>query len=275
MWRPLIKTAITNHVGSNVPLSHEGDASVNPYQAPTTSAARSGGLSPTKHFVLAVTSAIAGLSVAVPGIFYVSSGMNRQPGLASRYATYDPELYLFGVSITPATAQVLAFVAAPALVGYSAFLVYRGVRVGRQNVATPMPDLRRRTLASSPALCPICDFPVRFTILGWPTTRCPDCNNTLGIQIPLKSRMLLVMSAVGLAAGCYAVPLTWAAFVATVMSAVLLFAIGMFTVFHRSGHLVPLQMWVSLSESELQRLRAEHTAGRSRLAESTEEREPE
>jgi hypothetical protein len=59
--------------------------------------------------------------------------MSRRMASGPRYATYDPELYLFGISITPATAQILAFGVAPAMIALSAFLVFRGVRNRRLN----------------------------------------------------------------------------------------------------------------------------------------------
>ena len=73
-------------------------------------------------------SALVGLSVAGPGLAYLTSDMSRRMVSGRRYATYDPELYLFGTSITPVTAQLLAFGVAPVLLALSAFFVYRGIQ---------------------------------------------------------------------------------------------------------------------------------------------------
>lgn len=71
---------------------------------------------------------MVGLAIAGPGLVYLISDMNRRMASGRRYATYDPELYLFGVPISPATGQLLALGVAPLLLGLSAFLVYRDIR---------------------------------------------------------------------------------------------------------------------------------------------------
>ncbi|EMI54147.1 putative membrane protein [Rhodopirellula sallentina SM41] len=83
---------------------------------------------------MASMSALVGFIIAGPGIAYLTSDMNRRMAAGRRYATYDPELYLFGISIAPATAQLLAFCVAPLLMALSAFLVYRGVKHRRHIV---------------------------------------------------------------------------------------------------------------------------------------------
>ncbi len=57
-----------------------------------------------------------------------------------RYATYDPELYLLGISITPGTAQFLAFGVGPILMALSAYLLFRAVKDRRHNVG---PDVKK------------------------------------------------------------------------------------------------------------------------------------
>jgi drug/metabolite transporter (DMT)-like permease len=52
-----------------------------------------------------------------------------------RYATYDSALYLLGISITPATAQLLAFGVAPVLMGLSTFLIFRDLQNRRRIAA--------------------------------------------------------------------------------------------------------------------------------------------
>lgn len=54
--------------------------------------------------------------------------MSRRMASGRRYATYDPELYLLGVPISPNIAQILAFGIAPLLIALSAFLAFRAVR---------------------------------------------------------------------------------------------------------------------------------------------------
>lgn len=81
-------------------------------------------------------SALIGVPIAGPGLDYLISGMNRRTVSGRRYATYDPELYLLGNAISPATAQLLALGVAPLLLGLSAFLVYRGIR-SRNHRGTP------------------------------------------------------------------------------------------------------------------------------------------
>ncbi|WP_345689767.1 hypothetical protein [Novipirellula caenicola] len=77
--------------------------------------------------------ALIGFIISGPGLVYLTSDMNRRVASGRRYAPYDPELYLFGISITPATAQILAFGVAPLMIAFSAFLVVRGARNRRLN----------------------------------------------------------------------------------------------------------------------------------------------
>ncbi|MFG0255367.1 MAG: hypothetical protein ACF787_09790 [Rhodopirellula sp. JB053] len=77
--------------------------------------------------------ALIGFIIAGPGLVYATSDMSRRMASGRRYATYDPELYLFGISITPATAQILAFGVAPLMIALSAFFVFRGARNRRLN----------------------------------------------------------------------------------------------------------------------------------------------
>jgi hypothetical protein len=79
-------------------------------------------------FAAAFLTGLIGIVIAGPGVVYVTSGMNRPMAPDSRYATYDPELYLCGIAITPATAHILAFGLAPLLIALSAFFVFRGAR---------------------------------------------------------------------------------------------------------------------------------------------------
>jgi hypothetical protein len=86
--------------------------------------------------VTAAFSALIAFVVASPGLAYLISSVSRPAVPGRRYATYDPELYLFGISITPATAQVFTFGIAPALIVLSAYLVVRGLQNGRRGAAT-------------------------------------------------------------------------------------------------------------------------------------------
>jgi len=72
--------------------------------------------------------ALIGFVIAGSGLLYTISDMSRPMAPGRRYATYDPELYLLGISITPTIAQILAFVAAPLMIALSAFLAFRGAR---------------------------------------------------------------------------------------------------------------------------------------------------
>ncbi|TWU48974.1 hypothetical protein Poly51_48780 [Rubripirellula tenax] len=110
----------------------EENAFVNPYDPPSQSATQR--QKSTPFFVAASLAAFIGFVVAGPGLVYVTSDMNRRMASGRRYATYDPELYLFGVSITPTTAQVLTFGVAPLLIAFSVFLFFRGARNRRLNV---------------------------------------------------------------------------------------------------------------------------------------------
>ena len=107
---------------------------MNPYEPPSqaTSKCRSS----SRYFAMASMFALVGFVVASPGMIFLTSDMNRRMASGRRYATYDQELYLFGISITPGTAQFLAFGVAPFLMALSAFLVFRGKRNQRLNVAT-------------------------------------------------------------------------------------------------------------------------------------------
>lgn len=84
-------------------------------------------------FAAASLTALIAIIIAGPGLVYATSDMNRRMASGRRYATYDPELYLFGISITPSTAQILAFGVAPLLIALSVFLVYRGACTRRIN----------------------------------------------------------------------------------------------------------------------------------------------
>ncbi|MCS7467850.1 hypothetical protein NZK35_14450 [Stieleria sp. ICT_E10.1] len=104
---------------------------MNPYEPSTQSISKR--RSTTPHFVVATVAALVGFVVAGLGLVYVTSEMNRRMVSGRRYATYDPELYLFHLSITPRTAQFLAFGVAPCMMALSVYMVFRGVKNRRLN----------------------------------------------------------------------------------------------------------------------------------------------
>ncbi|SMP80432.1 hypothetical protein SAMN06265222_1534, partial [Neorhodopirellula lusitana] len=108
---------------------------VNPYDPPPQSTPKHRKTAPL--FVASALVALIAFLISGPGILYATSDFSRRMAAGRRYATYDPELYLFGVSITPTTAQVLAFGVAPLLIALAVFLVFRGVRNRR---LTPEPN---------------------------------------------------------------------------------------------------------------------------------------
>ena len=123
-----------------------------------------------------------------------------------------------------------------------------------------MTELKRYAVASMPILCPVCDSAVRFTVSEWPTTRCPECRQRLGIKIPLRNRVILILLAIGAGFAIYRAQLTPVVLVATVTPTIALFFVAPIVVFHRAGYLVVIREWVFLSESETRRLRAERQA---------------
>ena len=127
-------TALLSPPGDAGRSPTETNAVVNPYDPPSQST--SNRRKSTPLFVAASLTALIGLIIAGPGLVYSISDMNRRMESGRRYATYDPELYLFGISITPTTAQILAFGVAPLMVAFSAFLVFRGARNRRINTDT-------------------------------------------------------------------------------------------------------------------------------------------
>ena len=109
---------------------------MNPYATPSPCETASDSKSRTRHFASAALLAFSGFVIGAPGFAYTTSDMNRRMASAHRYATYDPELSLFGISITPTSAQLLTFVATPTMLALAEFLVYRGIRLRRQWNAT-------------------------------------------------------------------------------------------------------------------------------------------
>ena len=99
---------------------------MNPYDPPSQSTLKRRKSAP--RFVAASLAALIGFIIAGPGLLYTISDMSRPMTAVRRYATYDPELYLLGISITPTIAQILAFVLAPLMIALSAFLAFRGAR---------------------------------------------------------------------------------------------------------------------------------------------------
>lgn len=85
---------------------------------------------------MASVSALAGFVVAAPGLFYLISTMDHRVTSGRRYATYDPELYVSGIAVTSGTAQLLTFGVAPLLISLSAYLVFRGEKNRRYNIAS-------------------------------------------------------------------------------------------------------------------------------------------
>ena len=118
---------------------NEAHVFVNPYDPPTQSKPEP--RKSTSLFAGASLVALFAFIIASPGLMYATSDMSRRMASGRRYATYDPELYLFGISITPTTAQILAFAVAPLMIALSVFLVFRGTRNRRLNtVSAACPD---------------------------------------------------------------------------------------------------------------------------------------
>lgn len=102
---------------------------MNPYCSPSQSTSKR--RDSITLLVVSALIALFGFIVASPGLVYITSDMGSPVVSGRRYATYDPELYLFGILLTPTTAQVLTFGVAPFLIALSAFLVVRVVKHGR------------------------------------------------------------------------------------------------------------------------------------------------
>lgn len=102
---------------------------VNPYAPQPPSISRQRKTAPL--YVASAIVALIAFIVSGPGIVYVTSGLSSRMAGGRRYATYDAELYLLGISITPTTAQVLAFGVAPLMIALSIYRVFRGVRERR------------------------------------------------------------------------------------------------------------------------------------------------
>lgn len=78
--------------------------------------------------MIRIVTASVGFMLALPGLMYVASDATRRLASSRRYVTYDPEFFLFGISLTPATAQALALGVVPLMFALSVFLVLRGLR---------------------------------------------------------------------------------------------------------------------------------------------------
>ena len=84
------------------------------------------------YLLMAFITALTGFVVASPALVYLTSDLSGQRSGVRRYATYDPELHLFGIELTPGFAQFLAFGVTPCLIVLSVSLFLRGLMHGRR-----------------------------------------------------------------------------------------------------------------------------------------------
>jgi hypothetical protein len=99
---------------------------MNPYETPTRLIAipvRAGSI---RYFVTAVFLTLVGLAIAFPTIAMWASNRLLPAMSTRRYATYDPEFYVFGISLTPEVAQRFTLGLAFLLIAFSGVLVLRG-----------------------------------------------------------------------------------------------------------------------------------------------------
>lgn len=107
---------------------------MNPYEATSEGSIESVRRSGIWQFVTAILFVLSAIIVATPGFLYLIFFGNTGILGGRRYATYGGELWVFGISITPTVAQILALVVAPLLLAISLFLVCRGFSVRRVRV---------------------------------------------------------------------------------------------------------------------------------------------
>ena len=69
---------------------------------------------------------IAGFVAAIPGMLYMVWAVPRWIGTGRRYATYDQDIYIGGISIGWGTVIVIAIIIAPLLLFLSIYLFFRG-----------------------------------------------------------------------------------------------------------------------------------------------------
>ncbi|EGF28447.1 hypothetical protein [Rhodopirellula baltica] len=112
----------------------------NPYQTPSEEVRKEASDAPVWHWFAASLFFLSAAVISSPGVVFGVAGAFRPNSGGRQYATYDPEVFLFGIAIIPATAQWLAFAVAPALVVISIGLVWRGILVRRRYRATTSSD---------------------------------------------------------------------------------------------------------------------------------------
>ncbi|MCM2372451.1 hypothetical protein [Aporhodopirellula aestuarii] len=101
-------------------------SSENPYTPPQPRPTLSRRLPAGGHMLASSCLVLTAIILAGPGIVWQMHDMLRPASVGRRFATYDPEVMLFGLSISHETASWLAFGAAPVLLIAAIVIFYRG-----------------------------------------------------------------------------------------------------------------------------------------------------
>ena len=112
----------------------------NPYQTPSEEGSKEARDAPVWYWFAASLFFLSAAVISSPGVVFGVTGAFRPNSGGRQYATYDPEVFLFGIPIMPSTAQWLAFAVAPALVAISIGLIWRGILVRKWHRATTSID---------------------------------------------------------------------------------------------------------------------------------------
>ncbi|PHQ37277.1 hypothetical protein [Rhodopirellula bahusiensis] len=105
----------------------------NPYQIPTEEANETPTRTPVWYWVLAALLLLVAVVISGPGVILAMSDGLRPAPAGRQFATYDLELFLFGIPIAPSTARWLAFAVTPILIAIAVGLVWRGISVRRDH----------------------------------------------------------------------------------------------------------------------------------------------
>ncbi|MEO9590746.1 hypothetical protein [Rhodopirellula bahusiensis] len=100
---------------------------------PTEEANETPRRTPVWHWVLAALLLLVAGVISGPGVILAMSDAFRPASAGRQFATYDLELFLFGIPIAPSTARWLAFAVTPILIAIAIGLVWRGISVRRDH----------------------------------------------------------------------------------------------------------------------------------------------
>ncbi len=81
--------------------------------------------------MLAAAFAVVAVFVTGPAVVYAMGGPGSQVASGRPFATYDTEVFLLGIAVTPGAGKVLAYIVSPVLLAISVLIAVREARACR------------------------------------------------------------------------------------------------------------------------------------------------